>query len=139
MEDWQKELVEWLGTVTVAVEEFVDEVGQVVETASEEFQTDLVREIDQFFEDVFSPIIDISIEEDINISYYFNEDPDLMLSPKIEPTFNVHPACRGCHHYHGRVYGKHLLVCGMHPSGSHTSQCPDWEGTNNISQINDNN
>ncbi len=128
MEDWQKDLTEWLGNVSVAVEGFVDEVGQTVETAAEDFQNDLVREIDQFLDDVFTPLIDISIEEEFQTYYYYNEDPDMILSPKIEPTYNVHPACRGCIHYHGRLYGKHLFVCAMHPYGCNTSSCIDWEG-----------
>lgn len=128
MEEWQKELQEWFGKVTVSVEDFVSEVGHVVEEATEEFHNDILREIDQFVDDFVMPIVDISIEEEINISYYMNEEPDWFMSPKIEPTFNVHPACQGCQHYHGRIHGKNLLVCGMHPYGWHDSHCPDWEG-----------
>ncbi|MDJ0729604.1 MAG: hypothetical protein QNJ33_06375 [Crocosphaera sp.] len=131
MEDWQKDLTEWMENVAVSVEGFVDELGQSVEMAAEDFQNDLLREIDQFLDDVFTPIIDISIEEEFSSYYYYqnyHEDHDLMLSPKIEPTHNVHPACRGCIHYHGRLYGKHLFVCGMHPYGSNNNSCPDWEG-----------
>ena len=128
MEEWNKDFMEWWGTVTVAVEDFVDEVGQVVEETTEEFHNDLVREIDQLLEDLLLPIIDVSIEEDINISYYMNDESDWLMSPKIEPTFNVHPACRGCHHYHGQFHGKSLLVCAMHPYGWHDAHCPDWEG-----------
>jgi hypothetical protein len=46
-----------VGNVSVAVEGFVDEVGQTVETAAEDFQNDLVREIDQFLDDVFTPLL----------------------------------------------------------------------------------
>ena len=132
MEDWQKDLTEWINDVTVAVEGFVDEVGQSMETAVEDFQNDLVRDIDQFLDDVFTPFIDISIGEESQTYYYYyeyNQDPESILSPKIEPTHNVHPACRGCVHYHGRLYGKNLFVCGMHPYGSNNDSCPDWEGT----------
>ena len=132
MEDWQKDLTEWMENVAVAVEGFVDEVGQSVETAAEDFQNDLAREIEQFLDNVFPPTIDISIEEDYQSYYYYheyNEDPDFLLSPKIEATHNVHPACRGCIHYHGRLHGKQLLVCGMHPYGSSGESCPDWEGS----------
>lgn len=134
MEDWQKDLTEWMENVAVAVEGFVDEVGQSVETAAEDFQNGFVREIDQFIEDVITPLVDISIEEEFQGYYYYHEyheDPDFMLSPKIEPTHNVHPACQGCIHYHGRLYGKHLFVCGMHPYGSNTDTCSDWEENKN--------
>jgi hypothetical protein len=35
-------------------------------------------------------------------------------------------ACRGCVHYHGKVYNGTLLVCGMHPYGAEDETCPDW-------------
>ena len=132
MEDWQKDLTEWINDVTVAVEGFVDEVGQSMETAVEDFHNDLVREIDPFLDDVFTPIIDISMGEESQTYYYYyeyNQDPESILSPKIEPTHNIHPACRGCVHYHGRLYGNNLFVCGMYPYGSNSDSCPDWEGT----------
>ncbi|MDJ0845088.1 hypothetical protein [Crocosphaera sp.] len=132
MEDWQKDFTEWIENVAVSVEGFMDEMGQSVETAAEDLQNDLTREFEQFLDDVFTPIIDISIEENYQSYYYYpeyNDDPDFILSPKIEPTHNVHPACRGCIHYHGRLHGKQLLVCGMHPYGSSGDSCPDWEGT----------
>ncbi len=130
MDNWQKDLTQWMENVTVAVEGFVDEVGQSVETAAEDFQNDLVREIDQFIDDVFTPLVDVSFEEEFHYYYHdYNEDPDFLLSPKVEPTHNVHPACRGCIHYHGRLYGRHLFVCGMHPYGSNNETCPDWEGS----------
>ncbi|NJO42205.1 MAG: hypothetical protein HC769_01390 [Cyanobacteria bacterium CRU_2_1] len=37
------------------------------------------------------------------------------------------PACRGCYHYHGRVYGGNLLVCAMHPYGVEDDRCDDWQ------------
>lgn len=127
MENWQKELTEWMENVAVSVEGLVEEVVQSVDNVTEQFQDDLVREIDQFLDDVFTPMIDISFEEEFH-TYYYSQDSDLMLSPKVEPTHNVHPACQGCIHYHGRLYGKHLFVCAMHPYGSNVSSCPDWEG-----------
>ena len=130
MEDWQKDLTECMENVAVAVEVFVDEVGQSVETATESFQNDFFRELDQFLDDILIPINDISVEEEFQGYYYYheyNEDTESMLSPKIEPTHNVHPACRGCTHYHGRLYGRNLFVCGMYPYGSSDDSCPDWE------------
>jgi ABC-type nickel/cobalt efflux system permease component RcnA len=35
--------------------------------------------------------------------------------------------CQGCSHYHGRVYGGNLLVCGMHPYGAEGEYCDDWQ------------
>jgi hypothetical protein len=128
MEDWPKDLISWVETVTVAVEDFFEEVGQMAEEVTQEVQTDIVRDVEQFLRDVFDPIIEISIEEDRIFWDGENLDPELMLSPKLDPTFNVHPACRGCSHYHGRIYGRSLLVCAMHPHGWEDSHCPDWQG-----------
>lgn len=41
-------------------------------------------------------------------------------------------SCRGCHNYHGKMYGSTLatrtrLICGFHPYGwLDTSPCPNW-------------
>jgi len=47
-------------------------------------------------------------------------------TPKIEPCAGFHPACIGCKNYHGHVYGRNLLVCGMHPYGWDDDNCPDF-------------
>jgi hypothetical protein len=47
----------------------------------------------------------------------------------IDPLLNEHKVCVGCRHYHGYAYGGEMLVCGMHPYGCQTDQCPDWEST----------
>ena len=127
MEDWQKELMEWLDTVTASVEDFFEEVSQAVETFAVELETDLAREIEQFLDDVFDPITDVSGSDNPIVSYHLSDDADVLFSPKINPTSNVHPACIGCRHYHGRVYQSHLLVCAMHPYGWDDGSCPDWE------------
>ncbi|ACK64373.1 conserved hypothetical protein [Rippkaea orientalis PCC 8801] len=127
MEDWQKDLMEWLDTVTVAVEDFFEEVSQTVENMAIELERDFIGEIEQFLEDVFEPIIDFSDPDNRTVSSDFIVDADGMLSPKVNPSSNVHPACIGCRHYHGRVYQNTLLVCGMHPYGWEDLHCPDWE------------
>ena len=127
MEDWQKELMEWLETVTVAVEDFFEEVGQAVEGIAIEIEEDFVGDIEEFLEGIFAQIIDFPGSDNTIISSDLREDPDVFLSPKINPNSNVHPACIGCRHYHGRVYGNNLLVCAMHPYGWDENNCPDWE------------
>lgn len=127
MEDWQKELIDWVETVRVAVEDFLDEVGQAVEEIAEEVHSDFVGDLEQFLQDVWEPVIDFSSEDNGTVPSSFWEDTELMVSPKINPSSNVHPACQGCHHYHGRVYGQNLLVCAMHPYGWEDPHCPDWE------------
>jgi hypothetical protein len=41
--------------------------------------------------------------------------------------FQQPEVCKGCMHYHGRVYGGNLLVCAMYPYGTESDQCGDWE------------
>jgi hypothetical protein len=67
----------------------------------------------------------------INRENFFNslsnlEDMDLYGTPRIEPSSNFHCACIGCKYYHGHVYGRNILVCGMHPYGWHDDNCPDF-------------
>lgn len=127
MEDLQKELTEWLGTVTVAIEDFFEEVGQAAEEMATEIEADFVADVEAFLEDIFDDITDFTELDNIIISSDFADNTDDILSPKIDPTFNVHPACIGCRNYHGRIYNNNLLVCGMHPYGWDGSDCPDWE------------
>jgi hypothetical protein len=35
--------------------------------------------------------------------------------------------CKGCCHYHGKIYGGNLLVCAMHPYGAEGEYCHDRE------------
>jgi len=150
MEDWQKDLFGILETVTAEVEQFFHEVGEAVEMfaddigeAFENFATEventIAADIDQYVQDFIEPIIEIYLElENFDFEqsegrvFYFEEDSDeetdLWLNPKLEPTSEHHPACIGCSNYHGRVYGGNLLVCGMHPYGWNDENCPDWEG-----------
>lgn len=46
---------------------------------------------------------------------------------RLQSTPPVPRACRGCQHYHGRVYGGHQLICGMHPYGVEGDYCDDWQ------------
>ncbi|MBE9181362.1 hypothetical protein IQ268_22630 [Oculatella sp. LEGE 06141] len=42
-------------------------------------------------------------------------------------------ACQGCEYYHGIAYGQQrdkrtVLICGFHPYGWQSGDCPDWSG-----------
>ena len=54
-------------------------------------------------------------------------DFELFFTPVV-PTAEKYPACIGCKNYHGYVYGGNIVVCGIHPYGWHSEDCPDWEG-----------
>lgn len=134
MEDWQKNLVELIETMTETVADEVDrffsdvtEVIDMVATASEQvasqLQQSITMEFDNFLNEVVEPVFEVYIDFD-EISFE-NEWPML---DSVEPSPEQHPACMGCRHYHGQVYSGNILVCGMHPYGWDDKNCPDWEG-----------
>jgi hypothetical protein len=55
------------------------------------------------------------------------DSEDYWMRPPFSGMVQEPPACAGCRHYHGQVYGGNLLVCGMHPYGWEGAQCPDWQ------------
>ena len=56
-----------------------------------------------------------------------DEDDRFFSVTYVPPTAHKNAVCIGCQHYHGQIYGKNLLVCGMHPYGCEGESCPDWE------------
>ncbi len=122
MEDWSKSIFEVVESVAYMVDEFFVSVTEIVEVMSEEIQNTVSVEIEQYLQDMFEPIAEIYAELEELIG-----DTDTTFGYPVEPTPERHPACIGCHHYHGQVYSGNLLVCAMHPSGWDTEDCPDWE------------
>lgn len=129
MEKWQKDFFEMLETVADEVERFfvgvtevVDSLFELSEEITEQVQNTIVTEFDQYFNELAEPIFEVywEIEEIIG-------EVEQPFPYTVEPTPEEHPACVGCHHYHGQVYGGNLLVCGMHPYGWEDENCPDWE------------
>lgn len=132
MEDWQKEFWLMLETATLEVEHFFQDVSQVIEEFVEQVHDGVSTEIEELVEELFVPLIDTYLEQDNLISEnFYDEEADLLINPKLEPNFEHHPACIGCRHYHGRLYGGNLLICGMHPYGWDDTSCPDWEKLEN--------
>ncbi len=140
MEDWQKDFLAMLETVTAEVEQLfqdvsevveavADEVSEAFESVAEQVQNTMATEIDQCLQNLFEPIVEVYAEFEDVVFEDVTEEIEFSINPKVEPTLADHPACVGCRHYHGQVYGGNLLVCGMHPYGWDDSNCPDWEGT----------
>lgn len=134
MENWQKDFMEVLEVAANEVEQFFTEITQVAdeiidsflvfsEEVSEQVQNTIIPELDQFFNELVDPVVEVFFEfersEDINHG-------DLFVH-YVEPTEQKNPACRGCQNYHGQVYGGNLMVCGMHPYGWDGDSCPDWQ------------
>lgn len=140
MEDWQKTFFAVLETTAVEIEHFFHDVTEVIEDVAEEIsetiddineqlQDTVFVEIDRYFNELFTPIIDFEFDLDSEEIFFdtITEEMDFLRNPKVKPNLAHNPACIGCNHYHGQVYGEHLLVCGMHPYGWDGDNCPDSE------------
>jgi hypothetical protein len=129
MEQWQKDLMEMMQTVADEVERFILGMGEMVdaffeltEEISEQVQSSIATEVDQYLQDFAEPLLEVYWElEDV----VGDVDPGFPYS--VEPSAQQNPACIGCRHYHGQAYGGNLLVCAMHPHGWEGENCPDWE------------
>ncbi|RAM50318.1 hypothetical protein BLD44_001470 [Mastigocladus laminosus UU774] len=130
MENWQKDFWEMVQTVSDEVEgfflgisEMVDAFVEVTEEVTEELQNTIAVEIDQYFQELTEPFLEMYWElEDV-----MGDDLDPGFPYPVEPSAEKNPACIGCYHYHGQAYGGNLLVCGMHPYGWDGDNCPDWQ------------
>lgn len=143
MEDWQKDVWKLLESTADAIDRFFQDVSQETIDVAEQVKNEIESNLAQFLhncQDFLEVAIDFENEFFFSerLDLLFNEDEDwifqesleefgLTFNPKIEPSLETHPACIGCRHYHGRVYGENLLVCGMHPYGWDDRNCPDWE------------
>lgn len=127
-EQLSKNFSEW---VEIVAEEVTEEVVETLDFLTEQIDVYLPREIDDFLRDIFQPLLDL--EENWGSQDWDNEDgdnsftEDFPCNPKIEASLEFHPACIGCANYHGRVYSGNILICGMHPYGWETENCPDWQ------------
>ena len=124
MEDWSKNFFKVMGTAMLEVESFFDEMAEEISEVFDEwgkFSEEIAEEISTNVTIEFYPDLTPDTQEE-DMDYYFIDH--------IEPTSEEYPACIGCIHYHGQVYGGNLLVCGMHPYGVEDESCPDWESNN---------
>jgi hypothetical protein len=123
-----------LETLGVAVEDFFQDLGQAVEDITEQIHTEIASDLEIFFDSLLTSFADsfAGEEDEQGIPEDFTQTPEWFLNPKVDPTSEQHPACRGCCHYHGRVYGENLLICGMHPYGWEGANCPDWQATTSL-------
>lgn len=126
MDNWTKEFLAFCDTLNQDLEAFWKEVEQfpdALDEMMEHIEETVSEEIDVFWQDFCEPLI--AFEE---IEEFGDEDSEFAITSKVYPDQNTHPACQGCRHYHGHVYGGNLLVCAMHPYGWPDEHCPDWEG-----------
>jgi hypothetical protein len=138
IENTSKETDRWFQETSQQVEEVVDAIAQMSDEVSLQIQeaiaTEIDRTIDEFlepFEESFDSFDDIDVSSPANsyesISSFHSLTTLDSLPRYLPPTPNRNPACIGCRHYHGYVYQGTMMVCGMHPYGWDTEDCPDWE------------
>lgn len=127
--DWTKELFEFCEAIGEEIEGFFSEVEQFAnefpesfEEALQDMENTINEEIEIFLNEIYEPLFweEDEIEE-------FGNTSNFGFTSKVTPDENTLPACQGCRHYHGYVYGGNLFVCGMHPYGWDDENCPDWE------------
>jgi hypothetical protein len=130
MEKWQKDFLELVEVAADEVERFFLGVTTTLEALfelsgefSEHLHNTIVTEVEQYLTD---------LNDDLDFDPYWHldeivDDSELSFPYSVEPSPQQHPACIGCQHYHGQVYGGNLMVCAMHPYGWDDSNCPDWE------------
>lgn len=131
--DWlPKDLQEILEFTTRQTEQMVDGVVELCGQAVEDVEKSLdsldillepaVVEVERTLDSLLDPIVVdlLGFEQTI-------EELASPLTQRIYPLLDQQPACAGCRFYHGKTYGDHLLVCGMHPYGTQGQSCPDWE------------
>ncbi|MEM9925362.1 MAG: hypothetical protein AAF915_16685 [Cyanobacteria bacterium P01_D01_bin.50] len=131
MDEWQKDFSEIVKSVSDEVERFfigmtevVDSFVELTEEISEQVQTTLLTEVDQYLQDLAEPFLEVYWDfEDV-----LGDDLEGHLPYPVEPTAEQNSACIGCRNYHGQVYNGNLLVCGIYPHGYDDESCPDWEG-----------
>jgi len=133
MEEWQKSFFVVVETAVGEVEQFftdatgefaemLDSLAKLSEEFTEQVQNSLMDELDDYFNELIEPLIEVFRELDPELN-----EIDISLVTYVEPSPIQQPACKGCRNYHGQVYGGNLLVCGMHPMGVESDSCPDWE------------
>lgn len=118
------EVEQFLLEVVKGVTETVDALADFSEEVAEQWQNATADE----FNHQTDAWLDSVLEAVLGLEAVMGEVAEPMLHT-VEPILNQHPACVGCHHYHGQSYGGVPLVCAMHPYGWDAENCPDWEST----------
>jgi hypothetical protein len=136
MEDWQKDFLAIVETVKVEFDRFcedvAEEVGEAIEVFAERLENTVSLNFDLFSQFLFDEsIIETHNETNERETNFENivdaEETEFFSTYRIDPLLANQPACVGCRHYHGKIYGGNLIVCGMHAYGWDDENCPDRE------------
>lgn len=133
MEDWSLDFEKMLEVMAKDVERFftdlsrdidrmVDDFVEASEAIADQMQTTFSTEIEPRLSEFIDPILEAYLGFEVVV-----EETAQPIIHTVDPVMNNHPACIGCRHYHGQMYGGNMLVCGMHPFGWEEEKCPDWQ------------
>lgn len=138
MEGWPDDWLKMLDTAAVEVEQFFQDVAKEMTEAADAF-LDFSGEVADQVEQAIAPgleQLDNQMDdwlESLLLSLGVLEttiaDAAEPINQTVEPMLNQHPACVGCRHYHGQMYGGTMFVCAMYPYGWEDETCPDWESS----------
>ncbi|MBD2070120.1 hypothetical protein H6F93_21815 [Leptolyngbya sp. FACHB-671] len=138
MEGWSHDWVKMFETVAAGVEQFFLEATKEMTEALDafaEFSEDVASELESAIapelanlDAELDPWIESILQAFTGLEATLSEAAE-PVTHTLEPMLNEHPACVGCRHYHGQMYGGNVLVCAMYPYGSETETCPDWESS----------
>ncbi len=118
-----KEVEDFFTTVAAGIEFFADVLIETADEAAEQIRVTLETEVEPQFNEWFvHPFLDLFTGLEGAI-----DDAASPITQTFTPWMNEHPACVGCQHYHGQMYGDTMFVCGMHPYGWEGETCPDHE------------
>lgn len=90
---------------------------------------DVVMESNSGFEPLSQPVTCLVEDHGREINQCPNCGRDLFGEDDEDEEDNSFPTpktCVGCKNYHGGFYGKHQLICAIHPSGYDGEGCPDY-------------
>ncbi|NJL00348.1 MAG: hypothetical protein HC838_00905 [Spirulinaceae cyanobacterium RM2_2_10] len=139
MDDWSQAWFDAIERVANDFEDFCTEIGENLEAIATELQTELTRDLESWLDEWMSQdwlgdesfAVTATFQLDLlDLDFSFDRaiaDPEAPFAKRLAATAEHQPACVGCRHYHGYVYGGNLLVCGMHPYGWSGDICPDWQ------------
>jgi hypothetical protein len=116
MEAWQKDFWQLMEAVANEAEQSFSEVTEVVE--------EIAIAVDQLMTDAIEPILEAYLGLEV-----FIEEATQPVVQTVQPILDEYPACIGCRHFHGQVYGGNPLICAMYPYGPDSETCPDWQST----------
>lgn len=152
LEDWARNLGDFLETTAQMTEQWAEQTLQQTVEAADTLAVEIEKQIsptmDQWMSELdraIEPLETVLDQETERFSEEFTAFVTPIVVPladsieawlgaiatplthTIDPIANEHTACIGCRHYYGQAHGGNMLVCAMYPYGPEQEKCPDWD------------